>query len=68
LSERIGHAFRDATLLERALTHRSFSNEQRDLRSPNNERLEFLGDTVLGFLIGDLIYRVFPNPPGRGAV
>jgi ribonuclease-3 len=61
LSERIGHVFRDATLLERALTHRSFSNEQRDLRSPNNERLEFLGDTVLGFLIGDLIYRVFPN-------
>jgi len=61
LSERIGHVFRDTTLLERALTHRSFSNEQRDLRSPNNERLEFLGDTVLGFLIGDLIYRVFPN-------
>jgi ribonuclease-3 len=61
LSERIGHVFRDPTLLERALTHRSFSNEQRDLRSPNNERLEFLGDTVLGFLIGDLIYRVFPN-------
>jgi ribonuclease-3 len=53
--------FRDPTLLERALTHRSFSNEQRDLRSPNNERLEFLGDTVLGFLIGDRIYRVFPN-------
>ena len=48
-------------LLERALTHRSFSNEQRDLRSPNNERLEFLGDTVLGFVVGDLIYRAFPN-------
>jgi len=61
LSERLGYAFQDATLLERALTHRSFSNEQRDLRSPNNERLEFLGDTVLGFVIGDMIYRAFPN-------
>jgi ribonuclease-3 len=61
LSERLGYVFRDATLLEWALTHRSFSNEQRDLRSPNNERLEFLGDTVLGFVIGDMIYRAFPN-------
>ncbi len=59
--ERLEYAFRDPTLLERALTHRSFSNEQRDLRSPNNERLEFLGDTVLGFVVGDLIYRTFPN-------
>jgi ribonuclease-3 len=61
LQERIGYTFRDASLLERALTHRSFSNEQRDLRAPNNERLEFLGDTVLGFVVGDLIYRAFPN-------
>jgi ribonuclease III len=61
LQERIGYTFRDPSLLERALTHRSFSNEQRDLRAPNNERLEFLGDTVLGFVVGDLIYRAFPN-------
>jgi len=61
LQERIGYTFRDSSLLERALTHRSFSNEQRDLRAPNNERLEFLGDTVLGFVVGDLIYRAFPN-------
>jgi ribonuclease III len=61
LQERIGYAFRDPSLLERALTHRSFSNEHRELRSPNNERLEFLGDTVLGFVIGDFIYRSFPN-------
>jgi ribonuclease III len=61
LPERLEYVFRDPTLLERALTHRSYSNEQRDLRSPNNERLEFLGDTVLGFLVGDLIYRTFPN-------
>ncbi len=61
LQERIGYNFRDPGLLERALTHRSFSNEHRELRSPNNERLEFLGDTVLGFVIGDLIYKAFPN-------
>ncbi|HYB53962.1 MAG TPA: ribonuclease III [Thermoanaerobaculia bacterium] len=61
LQERIGYVFRDPGLLERALTHRSFSNEHRDLRSPNNERLEFLGDAVLGFVVGDLIYRAFPN-------
>ncbi len=60
LQERIGYVFRDPSLLERALTHRSFSNEQRELRSPNNERLEFLGDTVLGFVVGDLIFRAFP--------
>ena len=61
LQTRIGYTFRDETLLERALTHRSYSNEQRELRPPNNERLEFLGDTVLGFLVGDLIYKAFPN-------
>jgi ribonuclease-3 len=61
LQERLGYSFQDPSLLERALTHRSFSNEHRELRSPNNERLEFLGDTVLGFVVGDYIYRAFPN-------
>lgn len=59
--ERVGHTFRDSGLLERALTHRSYSNEHRDFQFPNNERLEFLGDTVLGFVIGEMIYRSFPN-------
>jgi ribonuclease-3 len=58
---RIGYRFRSLDLLERALTHKSFSNETRDARSPNNERLEFLGDAVLGFAIGEMIYRSFPN-------
>jgi ribonuclease-3 len=58
---RLGYSFRDPALLSRALTHRSFTNEHRDPRSPNNERLEFLGDTVLGFVIGEYIYRSFPN-------
>ena len=61
LQETLRYAFRDRELLVRALTHKSFTNERRDLPSPNNERLEFLGDTVLGFVVGDLIYRNFPN-------
>ena len=56
----IGYAFRDPDLLERALTHKSYSNENRETRSPNNERLEFLGHAVLGFVIGEMIYRSFP--------
>lgn len=58
---RIDYEFRDAALLERALTHKSFSNEHREARSPNNERMEFLGDAVLGFVIGEHIYRFFPD-------
>ena len=50
---RIGYEFRDAGLLERALTHKSFTNEHREARSPNNERMEFLGDAVLGFVVGE---------------
>ncbi|HXM75756.1 MAG TPA: ribonuclease III, partial [Thermoanaerobaculia bacterium] len=53
LQESIGYAFRDRNLLVRAITHKSFTNERRDLPSPNNERLEFLGDTVLGFVVGE---------------
>jgi len=59
--QNLGYKFRDPQLLEGALTHKSFTNERRETPSPNNERLEFLGDTVLGFLIGELIFRSFPN-------
>lgn len=48
-----GHAFRDAGLLRLALTHRSCG-------TPNNERLEFLGDAVLGLVIGELLYERLP--------
>jgi ribonuclease-3 len=61
LEQRLGYTFRQRELLERALTHKSFSNENRESRSPNNERLEFLGDAVLGFVVGELIYRSFPT-------
>jgi ribonuclease-3 len=59
--QRLGYPFENRELLERALTHKSFSNENREVRSPNNERLEFLGDAVLGHVIGEQIYRSFPN-------
>jgi ribonuclease-3 len=58
---RINYEFRDPGLLERALTHKSFTNEHREARSPNNERMEFLGDAVLGFVIGEHIYHFFPD-------
>lgn len=60
LEKRIGYAFRDPAMLARALTHKSFANENRSTRVLHNETLEFLGDAVLGFVIGDLIFKGFP--------
>jgi ribonuclease-3 len=51
----------DAGLLERALTHRSFAYENGGL--PTNERLEFLGDSVLGLVVTDTLYRTHPDLP-----
>jgi ribonuclease-3 len=51
----------DAGLLERALTHRSFAYENGNL--PTNERLEFLGDSVLGLVVTDTLYRTHPELP-----
>jgi ribonuclease III len=51
----------DADLLERALTHRSYAYENGGL--PHNERLEFLGDAVLGLVVTDTLYREHPDLP-----
>jgi ribonuclease-3 len=59
LERSLGVAFRDAELRSLALTHRSFAFEQ-DLGA-NNERLEFLGDAVLGLVVTDMAYRTFPD-------
>ena len=48
-------------ILERALTHRSFAYENGGL--PTNERLEFLGDSVLGLIVTDTLFRGYPNLP-----
>ena len=59
-SKRIGLDFRNMGLLTRALTHRSYFNEHKDAIE-DNERLEFLGDAVLDFLVGAWLYHRFPE-------
>jgi len=60
LQQAIGYTFKDAGLLKRALTHSSYANEHR-LPGGSNERLEFLGDSVLGFVAADYFYAKFPS-------
>jgi ribonuclease-3 len=61
LEERIGYRFRDRGLLEHALTHRSRVHEDASGGVFDNESLEFLGDSVLGFVIADMLFRQFPH-------
>ena len=61
LEEILGIAFRDKSLLRRALTHRSYINENPDHPLSDNERLEFLGDAVLDFLTAKYLYNRFPE-------
>ena len=56
LERRIGHRFKDPSLLAQALTHRSFG-------SPHYERLEFLGDSVLGCAVTELLFQRHPDLP-----
>jgi ribonuclease-3 len=60
LESRIGHHFADAHILDSALTHKSFLNENPQAGRPDNERLEFLGDAVLALTIGHLLMDRFP--------
>jgi len=59
--ERLGYKFRRRDLLTRALTHKSYSHEARQDAVQDNETFEFLGDSVLGFVIGDLLFQRFPS-------
>jgi ribonuclease-3 len=61
LERRLGHAFADLGLLDRALTHASLANETATLRHGDNEALEFLGDSVLGLVVTDLLHRRDPD-------
>ncbi len=66
LQARIGYTFRDRTLLQRALTHSSFANEHTGNRIDCNERLEFLGDSVLSLTACSYLYSAYPElPEGR---
>lgn len=63
LQEKIGYVFRDKSLLETALTHSSYANENKDDAVGCNERLEFLGDSILGMKIAKLIFMKYPDMP-----
>ena len=63
LEERIGYRFRDGMLLTQALTHSSFTNEQKINKAKNYERLEFLGDAVLELVSSEFLFREYPQVP-----
>ena len=57
----IGYRFKNITLLQNALTHSSYANEQWRDGLKSNERLEFLGDSILGMVVARHLYHTFPN-------
>ena len=59
----IGYHFRNINLLQNALTHSSYANERYDNSLMSNERLEFLGDSILGMVVAEHLYRNFPDRP-----
>ena len=61
LERRIGYRFRDRGLLEHALTHRSRVHEDASGGVFDNESMEFLGDSILGFVVADMLFREFPQ-------
>ena len=62
LEGKLGYTFSDLHLLDTALTHSSYANEQGPGHK-YNERLEFLGDSILGMMVADHLYRNFPDRP-----
>lgn len=66
LERKIGYRFHNIRLLETALTHSSYANERKDEGCESYERLEFLGDSILGHVAADYLYRREPPiPEGR---
>ena len=63
LQKQIGVRFLDLSLLEQALTHRSYSHVTSRNRDASNERMEFLGDSVLGLSVSQFVYLQFPDRP-----
>jgi len=61
LQQTLGISFNDSSLLERALVHSSYINENPSLAPTSNERLEFLGDAALGLIVAEKLYRDFPD-------
>jgi len=65
LEKKIKVKFKNIDLLNTAVTHRSYLNENRSYKLDQNERLEFLGDAVLELVVTDYLYANFPNPEGE---
>lgn len=63
LEKKLGYRFRNIGLLEHAMTHSSYANEHRAAGITSNERLEFLGDSVLGMVVADYLFEKHPNMP-----
>ena len=63
LETAIGYQFHNISLLQNALTHSSYANERWHNSLLSNERLEFLGDSILGMLVAEYLYRNFPDRP-----
>lgn len=65
LEDKLGVIFKNKNLLQQALIHRSFLNENPDFGLDHNERLEFLGDAVLELAVTQYLYDNYPNPEGE---
>ena len=63
LETAIGYRFKNISLLQNALTHSSYANERWHNSLMSNERLEFLGDSILGMVVAEYLYQSFPNRP-----
>ena len=63
LENAIGYRFQNITLLQNALAHSSYANERWHDSLMSNERLEFLGDSILGMVVAEFLYRNYPNRP-----
>lgn len=63
LEASIGYRFKNITLLQNALSHSSYANERYHNSLMSNERLEFLGDSILGMVVAEYLYRNFPDRP-----
>ena len=63
LETAIGYRFKNITLLQNALTHSSYANERWHNSLKSNERLEFLGDSILGMVVAEYLYKSFPDRP-----
>ena len=63
LEAAIGYRFSNITLLQNALTHSSYANERWHDSLKSNERLEFLGDSILGMVVAEHLYKNFPDRP-----